>query len=164
MSGCGLVSENALPDQNFQGILVQAYRPESASVEVSDNLRSRILRSSALPRPNTHERPWLRSAFCGYYEEVRMQGAVATSPRQISEALTHPLEATTAYVCIDSVARKGVRESMEEIRREELEEQKVELLPDREEMNWKRINLNIAVATAQQGAVAQANQGIFINK
>jgi hypothetical protein len=52
---------------------------------------------------------------------------------------------------------------MEEIRREELEEQKVELLPDREEMNWKRINLNIAVATAQQGAVAQANQGIFFN-
>ena len=52
---------------------------------------------------------------------------------------------------------------MEEIRREELEEQRVELLPDREEMNWKKINLNIAVATAQQGAVAQANQGIFFN-
>jgi hypothetical protein len=63
----------------------------------------------------------------------------------------------------DSVARRGVRESMEEIRREELEEQKVELLPDREEMNW-RVNVNAAVAFAQQGAVAQANQGIFINK
>jgi len=53
---------------------------------------------------------------------------------------------------------------MEEIRREELEQQTVELLPDREEMNWKKINLNLAVASAQQGAVAQANQGIFINK
>jgi len=53
---------------------------------------------------------------------------------------------------------------MEEIRREELEEQKVELLPDREEMHVRKINLNLAVATAQQGAVAQANQGIFINK
>ena len=50
---------------------------------------------------------------------------------------------------------------MEEIRREELEEQKVELLPDREEMHWK--NINAAVAVAQQGAVAQANQGIFFN-
>ena len=93
-----------------------------------------------------------------------MQGTVATSPRQIFEALTHPLEATTAYVCTDSGARKGVRESMEEIRREELEEQTVELLPDREEMHVRKINLNLAVATAQQGAVAQANQGIFINK
>ena len=92
-----------------------------------------------------------------------MQGAVATSPRQMSEALTHPLESTTAYVRTDSVARKGVRESMEEIRREELEQQTVELLPDREEMNWKRINVNAAVAFAQQGAVAQANQGIFFN-
>jgi hypothetical protein len=34
VSGCRLVSENALPDLNFQGILVQAHRPESASVEV----------------------------------------------------------------------------------------------------------------------------------
>ena len=53
---------------------------------------------------------------------------------------------------------------MEEIRREELEEQKVELLPDREEMNWRQ--KFAAVAVAQQGAVAvaQGNQGIFINK
>jgi hypothetical protein len=51
---------------------------------------------------------------------------------------------------------------MEEIRREELEEQTVELLPEREEMNWVR-NFNVAVAFAQQGAQAQANQGIFFN-
>ena len=56
---------------------------------------------------------------------------------------------------------KGGENSMEEIRREELEEQTVELLPDREEMHWK--NVNLAVAAAQQGAVAQANQGVFIN-
>jgi hypothetical protein len=56
---------------------------------------------------------------------------------------------------------------MEEIRKveglaiEELEEHTVELLPDREEMGFK--NFNVAVAFAQQGAVAQANQGIFFN-
>jgi len=53
---------------------------------------------------------------------------------------------------------------MEEIRREELEEQTVELLPDREEMHVRKVNVNLAAAFAQQGAVAQANQGIFINK
>ena len=52
---------------------------------------------------------------------------------------------------------------MEEIRREELEEQKVELLPDREEMNW-RDNVNAPAAPPPQGAVAHAHQGIFINK
>jgi hypothetical protein len=56
---------------------------------------------------------------------------------------------------------------MEEVRKveglsvEELEDQRVELLPDREEM--VRRNFNIAVALAQQGAQAQANQGVFIN-
>ena len=57
---------------------------------------------------------------------------------------------------------------MEEIRKseglalEELEAHTVELLPDREEMaHWH--NLNLAVAVAQQGAVAQANQGVFFN-
>jgi len=56
---------------------------------------------------------------------------------------------------------------MEEVRKveglalEELKDQSVELLPDREEMHWR--NNNIAVAFAQQGAVAQANQGIFFN-
>jgi len=44
---------------------------------------------------------------------------------------------------------------------EELKDQSVELLPDREEMHWR--NNNIAVAFAQQGAVAQANQGVFFN-
>ena len=52
---------------------------------------------------------------------------------------------------------------MEEIRREELEEQTVELLPDREEMNARVLNVNLAAAFAQQGAQAQANQGIFFN-
>ena len=52
---------------------------------------------------------------------------------------------------------------MEKIRREELEEQTVELLPDREEMNWRVRNFNVAVAFAQQGAQAQANQGLFVN-
>ena len=51
---------------------------------------------------------------------------------------------------------------MEEIRKEELEEQVVELLPDREEM---QVNVNIgAAAAAVQGAQAgfgQANQGEF---
>ena len=57
---------------------------------------------------------------------------------------------------------------MEEIRKseglalEELEAHTVELLPAREEMQtWD--NLNLAVAVAQQGAQAQANQGIFFN-
>ena len=61
---------------------------------------------------------------------------------------------------------------MEEIRKreglalEELEAQQVELLPDREEMQtggFSVTNINAAVALAQQGAQAQANQGIFLN-
>ncbi len=53
---------------------------------------------------------------------------------------------------------------MEEIRFEELEMQRAELLPDREEMaNGGFTNINAAIAVAQQGAVAQANQGIFFN-
>ncbi len=55
---------------------------------------------------------------------------------------------------------------MEELRKEELEAQSVELLPDREEMHaghWHVRNVNLAVAVAQQGAQAQANQGIFFN-
>ena len=58
---------------------------------------------------------------------------------------------------------------MEEIRKteglalEELEAQQVELLPDREEMQTSFTNINAAVALAQQGAQAQANQGIFFN-
>jgi hypothetical protein len=51
---------------------------------------------------------------------------------------------------------------MEEIRKEELEEQSVELLPDREEMHFRRARA-ISVAFAQQGAVAQSNQGVFYN-
>jgi hypothetical protein len=56
---------------------------------------------------------------------------------------------------------------MEEVRKveglsvEELKAEKVELLPDREEM--VRRNFNVALAFAQQGAQAQANQGVFIN-
>ena len=46
---------------------------------------------------------------------------------------------------------------------EELEAQSVELLPDREELHRRRRNFNIALAFAQQGAVAQANQGVFYN-
>ena len=53
---------------------------------------------------------------------------------------------------------------MEEIRFEELEMQRAELLPDREEMTHGGFtNINAAVAFAQQGAVAQANQGVFFN-
>ncbi len=58
---------------------------------------------------------------------------------------------------------------MQEVRKveglalEELEAQSVELLPDREEMHVRIRNLNLAVAFAQQGAVAQANQGVFLN-
>ena len=52
---------------------------------------------------------------------------------------------------------------MEKIRKEELEEQRVELLPDREEMHVRLRNFNVALAYAQQGAQAQANQGIFLN-
>jgi len=58
---------------------------------------------------------------------------------------------------------------MEEVRKveeglalEELEAQHVELLPDREEMARIK-NFNVAVALAQQGAQAQANQGVFFN-
>ncbi len=56
---------------------------------------------------------------------------------------------------------------MEELRKheglalEELEEHTVELLPEREEMRVR--NYNVAIAVAQQGAVAQANQGVFFN-
>jgi hypothetical protein len=59
---------------------------------------------------------------------------------------------------------------MEELRKneglalEELEEHTVELLPDREEMTHGGFNnYNVAVAVAQQGAQAQANQGVFFN-
>jgi len=58
---------------------------------------------------------------------------------------------------------------MEEVRKvegltvEELEDQSVALLPDREEMKSRLNNYNVAVAFAQQGAQAQANQGIFFN-
>ena len=59
---------------------------------------------------------------------------------------------------------------MEEVRKteglalEELEAQQVEFLPDREEMQANGFtNVNLAVALAQQGAQAQANQGIFFN-
>ena len=58
---------------------------------------------------------------------------------------------------------------MEEIRKseglalEELEAHTVELLPDREEMQTWGDNYNVAIALAQQGAVGQANQGIFFN-
>ena len=53
---------------------------------------------------------------------------------------------------------------MEEIRFEELEMQRAELLPDREEMTHGGFtNINAAIAVAQQGAVAQANQGVFFN-
>ncbi len=50
---------------------------------------------------------------------------------------------------------------VEELTLEELEGLTVDLLPDREEMH--ATNYNIAVALAQQGAQAQANQGIFFN-
>ncbi len=47
---------------------------------------------------------------------------------------------------------------------EELEAQQVELLPDREEMAGGGFtNVNLAAALAQQGAQAQANQGVFFN-
>ena len=59
---------------------------------------------------------------------------------------------------------------MEEIRKreglalEELEAQQVEVLPEREEMATTGFtNVNLAAALAQQGAQAQANQGIFFN-
>jgi hypothetical protein len=52
---------------------------------------------------------------------------------------------------------------MEEIRFEELEMQKADLLPDREEMRWGFRNYNVALSSAQQGSVAQANQGLFVN-
>jgi hypothetical protein len=51
----------------------------------------------------------------------------------------------------------------EELTLEELEAQHIELLPDREEMNWVNINIG-AAAFAVQGAQAgfgQANQGFF---
>jgi hypothetical protein len=53
----------------------------------------------------------------------------------------------------------------EELTLEELEAQHIELLPDREEMNWVNVNIG-ALAVAQQGAQAgfgQANQGFFGN-
>jgi len=58
---------------------------------------------------------------------------------------------------------------MEEVRKveglsvEQLEDQSVELLPDREEMGLRLKNYNVSIAVAQQGAVAQSNQGIFFN-
>ena len=51
---------------------------------------------------------------------------------------------------------------MKEIRKEELKEQRVELLPDREEMHFRRARA-LSAAFAQQGAVAQSNQGVFYN-
>jgi hypothetical protein len=54
---------------------------------------------------------------------------------------------------------------MEEIRKEELEEQRVELLPDREEM--RRVNIfskNFSAAFAGQGSAAASNAGsVFVN-
>ena len=58
---------------------------------------------------------------------------------------------------------------MEDVRKkegfalEELEAQSVELLPDREELHHRLRNFNVAAAFAQQGAQAQANQGVFFN-
>jgi len=52
---------------------------------------------------------------------------------------------------------------MEEIRKEELEEQRVELLPDREEMNLRLFNRNTAVSAAINGSASAANAGsVFI--
>ena len=52
---------------------------------------------------------------------------------------------------------------MEEIRKEELEEQRVELLPDREEMHHGWFNRNSAAALAINGSAAAANAGsVFV--
>ena len=59
--------------------------------------------------------------------------------------------------------------SMEEVRKveglavEELEAQTVELLPDREEMQTRSFNRNLAVAAAFSGSAAAANAG-SVNK
>jgi hypothetical protein len=53
---------------------------------------------------------------------------------------------------------------MEEIRKEELEEQTVELLPDREEMHHRGINLfsrNAAIAV--QGSTANAGNFFYLD-
>ncbi len=58
-----------------------------------------------------------------------------------------------------------MRDSMEETHRseeltlEELEAQRIELLPDREEMH--AFNNNIAIAVAINGSAATANAGTF---
>jgi hypothetical protein len=52
---------------------------------------------------------------------------------------------------------------MEEVRKEELEEQRVELLPDREEMNLRLFNRNTALSAAINGSSSTANAGsVFI--
>jgi len=52
---------------------------------------------------------------------------------------------------------------MEEIRKEELEEQTVELLPDREEMNLRLFNRNFAASAAINGSASAANAGsVFV--
>jgi hypothetical protein len=53
--GCRLMSENALPDRDFRGSLVEACRPESASVGVGWGQRSK---SNWLPssRRGCHKR------------------------------------------------------------------------------------------------------------
>jgi len=52
---------------------------------------------------------------------------------------------------------------MEEIRKEELEEQRVELLPDREEMNVRLFNRNFAASAAINGSASAANAGnVFV--
>jgi hypothetical protein len=52
---------------------------------------------------------------------------------------------------------------MEEVRKEELEEQRVELLPDREEMNVRAFNRNAALSAAINGSASTANAGnVFI--
>ena len=49
---------------------------------------------------------------------------------------------------------------MEEIRREELEEQTVELLPDREEMNWRQKFAAVAVALEVEGRAIHGTHGL----
>jgi hypothetical protein len=64
------------------------------------------------------------------------------------------------HMVSDSVSERGCQ-SMEEVRKEELEEQRVELLPDREEMH-RRLNLfsqNVAIAV--QGSTANAGN-VFV--
>jgi hypothetical protein len=64
------------------------------------------------------------------------------------------------YHVSDSVTRKGVS-NMEEIRKEELVEQTVELLPDREEMIVIRRSFrnNAALSAAAQGSASASNAG-----